>query len=250
LAVSATVGSNGVPLTYEWFSYPAGSTTVTSVGTGRVFTPITTAASETYYYAVIKNGSTNPLYNTVTSDTVLVKIGITTTAIAPICSAAAGVNSATLSANTTGGSGTSSNYRYLWFKSTDDIVDAGDAVQNGGVFTSTASLTVVRPTTATTNYYYVVVKDNSCAAAAPFTSTAVSLTPLPTATISASAFSVVEGSALPIIKFKGAVAPMPYTFSYTLATAGAASGNGFASFSVQTVAADSAEVEAPAAYGN
>jgi len=98
----------------------------------------------------------------------------------------------------------------------------GTGAYTGGVYSSTAGLTinsatgVINPSTSDAGTYTVTY---TLAAVAPcaevFTTTEVSIYPLPTATISGS-INVCQNATEPEITFTGADGTPPYTFNYTL----------------------------------
>ncbi len=102
------------------------------------------------------------------------------------------------------------NVNYQWYSNPT-------ASTSGGTAVGTNSSSYTPPTSAIGTTYYYVVVTGSCAPTSVVSqvSGAVTINPLPTASISG-ATVVCQGSASPVITFTGATGTAPYTFSYTI----------------------------------
>jgi hypothetical protein len=180
LSVTASV-SDGGTLSYQWYSNTINSNSSgTPVGTGAIYTPITTTVGTTYYYVVAtntNNGVNGATTATATSNTATVIVNdlgnaeIPTITVHP-AGATYGYNETANALSVTASVSDGGTLSYQWYSNTINSNSGGTSLGSG------AQASVYIPDTATvgTTYYYVVATNTNNDVNGTTTATATSNT--------------------------------------------------------------------------
>ncbi|MGN6531536.1 MAG: beta strand repeat-containing protein [Ginsengibacter sp.] len=212
VAANATVcsGSNNGTLTLSgntgsvtsWQSSTDGGTTWTSIANTTTSLTYTNLVQTTQYRAVVQSGACASANSSVATITVSpASVGGTVSSSQAICS---GSTPADLSL-----AGNTGNV-VKWQKATDAAFATAVDIANT---TNTLTGASIGPLTVTT-YFRAVVQSGVCGTVNS-ASAAITVNPLPTATISGTA-TVCQNSPQPVVSFTGAKGTAPYTFTYTV----------------------------------
>lgn len=222
LSVTASPASGTTISSYNWYSNTTNSSTGgtlvathTSTSSTDSYTPSTSAAGTTYYYATM----TNSAGTVVTGGTASVSVNATTAITGQPSTSAQSVNynaSATALTVTASGAGT---LTYQWYSNTT-------ASNSGGTSISGATSATYTPlTTALGTLYYYAVATSTCGSATSNVSGGVTINlATPTITTAPTASSISYGQTLASSTLSGGAASVAGTFVFTTPTTAPAAG--------------------------
>ena len=199
-ATALSVAASGTPtITYEWFSNTMNSNTGgTSVGSGAIYTPLTTTAGSKWYYAV----ATSSACGSATSDAVEIKVNpLTEISTQPIANTYCQDAPATALSVAAIGTGTIS---YEWFSNTSNSNTGGTSVGTGSSFTP--------PTTTAGSIWYYAVATSSICGSTTSNAVEIKVNPRPTSVVSGGG-AVCPTAALPDVSI-ALTGTGPWTFTY------------------------------------